>query len=162
MRVAARFCAIVAVAWSAWTATPTWADPVAQFDSEHHFVVVTFSNDPYRPASRAGTTGRRYSGDSYGIAQNAHDNAQRVASIYSLRQVASWPIKELGVHCVVYEIPDSRPVSDVLARLSKDPRIPLPHPLQQFHTLTSQSAPLSYNDPLFGLQNNLVSLGISA
>jgi subtilisin family serine protease len=168
MRVIARFCArvamsLTAVALYAWTATPTWADPAAaQFGSEHHFVVVTFSNDPYRPASHAGTTGRRYSGDSYGVAQSAHDNAQRVASIYSLRQVASWPIKELGVHCVVYEIPDSRSVSDVLSSLAKDPRITLAQPLQQFHTLTSAPAPVSYNDPLFSLQNNLVSLGISA
>jgi subtilisin family serine protease len=135
------------------------------FDPQHHFVVVTFSNQPYRPASRAGTTGRRYSGDSYGVAQRAHDQAQRIATVYSLRQVASWPIKELGVHCVVYEIPDSRTVSTVLAALSKDPRITLAQPLQEFHTLTGHTgepAAAPYNDPLYGLQTNLVSLGISA
>jgi subtilisin family serine protease len=125
-------------------------------------VVVTFANDPYRPTSRAGTTGRRYTGGSYGVAQGAHNNAQRVAADYSLRQVASWPIKELGVHCVVYEIPDSRPVAEVLAILTKDPRITLAQPLQEFHTLTGGAAPGTYNDPLYGLQTNLVALGIPA
>ena len=157
MRLVARFRAVAALvpmavaqtalvlaALGAGAAAPASADPaVSQFDSEHRFVVVTFSNDPYRPASHAGTTGRRYSGDSYGVAQRAHDNAQRVATAYSLHQVASWPIKELGVHCVVYEIPDSRTVSEVLSSLTKDPRITLAQPLQQFHTLTSPPTPVA-------------------
>lgn len=176
MLVLARFCALAALVSSAWALSalagaPASADTAANgadsgFDPQHNFVVVTFSNEPYRPASRAGTTGRRYSGDSYGVAQNAHDKARRIAAIYSLRQVAGWPIKELGVHCVVYEILDSRPVSAVLAALAKDPRITLAQPLQEFHTLTErtpgESGTAPYNDPLYGLQTNLVALGISA
>jgi subtilisin family serine protease len=46
--------------------------------------------------------------------------------------------------------------------LAKDPRITLAQPLQQFHTLTNSPAPGTYNDPLYGLQTNLVALGISA
>lgn len=163
MRLLARYCALAALALSAATSVPASADSSdGAFDPPHHFVVVTFSNDPYRPTSRAGTTGRRYTGESYGVAQSAHDNARRVASTYSLRQVASWPIKELGVHCVVYEIPDSRPVSEVLSVLAKDPRITLAQPLQEFHTLTSAPAAQAYNDPLYGLQTNLAALGIPA
>src|SRR3981189_1459848 len=118
---------------------PATADTAAsKLDTGHQFVVVTFANDPYRPAARAGSTGRRYAGSSYGLAQGARSNAQRVASTYSLRQVASWPIKELGVHCVVYEIPDARSIPEVLATLIRDPRITLAQPLQEFHTLTSE------------------------
>ncbi|MFL6599778.1 MAG: S8 family serine peptidase [Steroidobacteraceae bacterium] len=139
---------------------PATADTAAsKGDTGHQFVVVTFANDPYRPAPRAGTTGRRYAGGTYGLAQAAHNNAQRVAATYSLRQVVSWPIKALGVHCVVYEIPDSRSVAEVLTTLTKDPRVTLAQPLQEFHTLTSDTA---YNDPLYGLQTNLVALDISA
>jgi subtilisin family serine protease len=173
MRAFARCSALAAIALtaivlsasgqSARAAVPALADSSAsQFDSQHDFVVVTFSNNPYRPASHAGTTGRRYSGDSYGIGQNAHDQAQRVATVYALRQVASWPIKELSVHCVVYEIMDSRSVSEVLSALAKDPRVTLAEPLQQFHSLTSEPAAAAYNDPLFGLQTSLTSLGIPA
>jgi subtilisin family serine protease len=163
MRVFARFCALTAIVLAAWVSLPAWADSAhASFDSQHNFVVVTFRNELYRPASRAGTTSRRYTGDSYGVAQSAHDKARKVAAIYSLHEVASWPIKELGVHCVVYEILDARSVSEVLSALAKEPRITLAQPLQEFHTLTTGPAGGHYNDPLYGLQTNLVALDIAA
>ena len=166
MRLFARVSALAALVLSAWTSAPAIADTAATpFDAGHRFVVVTFANDPYRPTSRAGSTGRRYTGGTYGVAQGAHNNAQRIANTYSLKEVASWPIKELGVHCVVYEIPDVRSVTEVLATLAKDPRITLAQPLQQFHTLTgapARGAKTTYNDPLYGLQTNLVSLDIAA
>lgn len=156
-----RASALAALVLSAWTSAPASADTTPMFESGHHFVVVTFANDPHRPASRAGTTGRRYTGSTYGVAQGAHNNAQRVANTYSLKQVDSWPIKQLGVHCVVYEIMDGRTVEEVLAALIKDPKVTLAQPLQEFHTLTSPPAG-TYNDPLYGLQTNLVSLDIAA
>src|SRR5450756_2745285 len=174
MRALAHACALALLLLSVATSSPAKAQSAPGFDTGHHFIVVTFSNDPYRRASRAGTTGRRYTGDSYGVAQSAHDKAQRVAAAYSLRQVASWPIRELAVHCVVYEIPDSRSVAEVLTALTKDPRITLAQPLQQFHTLSNpqptmtspdntavnSKATTGYNDPLYGLQTNLAALGI--
>ena len=163
MRVFARTGALAALVLSGWISAPATADTAAsKFDTGHQFVVVTFANDPYRPASRAGSTGRHYAGGSYGLAQGALSNAQRVGATYSLRQVASWPIKELGVHCVVYEIPDSRSITEVLATLTRDPRVTLAQPLQEFHTLTSETAPATYNDPLYGLQTNLAAMDISA
>jgi subtilisin family serine protease len=163
MRVLARLGAITALVLSAWTSSSVLADTAPPpFEGDHHFVVVTFANDPYRPASPAGTTGRRYASSGYGVAQGAQSNARRIASAYSLKEIASWPIKALGVHCVVYQIPDARSVAEVLATLSKDPRVTLAQPLQEFRTLTSEPASAAYNDPLYGLQTNLVSLGISA
>jgi subtilisin family serine protease len=166
MRVSARVSAFAALVLSAWISAPATADTATTpFDTGDRFVVVTFANDPHRPAGRAGSTGRRYGGGTYGVAQAAHNNAQRIANTYSLKQVISWPIKALGVHCVVYQIPDARPVAEVLASLTKDPKITLAQPLQQFHTLTSvppQGAKPAYNDPLYGLQTNLVSLDIAA
>jgi subtilisin family serine protease len=156
-----RASALAALVLSAWIGAPAWADTAPAFDSGHHFVVVTFANDPFRPTTRAGTTGRRYTGGTYGVAQGAHNNAQRIANTYSLKLVDSWPIKQLGVHCVVYEIPDNRSVAEVLAALAKDPKITLAEPLQEFHTLTSPQTP-AYNDPLYGLQTNLLSLDIAA
>jgi len=162
MSVLARVSALAALILSVWMGAPASAQTAATtFDNGHHFVVVTFANDPFRPSSAAGSTGRRYAGGTYGVAQRAHNNAQRVADTYSLKQVASWPIKQLSVHCVVYEIPDDRPVAEVLAALSKDPKITLAQPLQQFHTLTGALS-TAYNDPLYGLQTNLVSLDIAA
>jgi subtilisin family serine protease len=165
MRGAAHAFALTLLAVGCISASLAAPPPLAFTTSEppHPLIVVTFSNEPRQAAAPAGSTVRRYTGDGYSVAQTAHQKAQRVASTYSLRPMASWPIRALAVHCVVYEIPDGRSVAGVLAALSKDPRITLAQPLQQFHTLTNaQAAAGKYDDPLYDLQTNLISLGIAA
>lgn len=135
-----------------------------QSESQHPRVVVTFSNEPRQAPGPAGTTGRRYAGDGYLLAQSAHRQAKRVAARYSLREVASWPIKTLAVHCVVFEIPDDRSIAVVLAALSKDSSVTLAEPLAEFHTLSDAKPPgaPAYNDPLYDLQTSLTALDIAA
>jgi subtilisin family serine protease len=138
------------------------APPIAPPPAQPPRIVVAFANEPHTTPGPAGTTGSHYGGDGYRVAQNAQQQARRVAAAYSLRQVASWPIKALSMHCVVYEITDGRPVSEVLAALSKDTRVVLAQPLQEFHTLSnSPAAGTPYNDPLYDLQTNLLTLGIA-
>src|SRR5258708_4224847 len=124
-------------------------------------IVVGFANEPYTAPAPAGTTGSRYGGDGYRITQSAQQQARRVASAYALHEVASWPIRALSMHCVVYEITDGRSVPEVLAALSKDARVVLAQPLQEFHTLSDAHAAAPYNDPLYDLQTNLLTLGIA-
>ncbi len=107
-----------------------------QLEPQHPRILVTFSNQQRGLPGPAGTTGLRYNGDGYLIAQSAHQTALRVAATYSLRLVATWPIKQLAAYCVVYEILDARSASDVLRALAKDSRVVLAQPLQQFHTLS--------------------------
>ena len=125
-------------------------------------IVVAFANEQHAAPGPAGTTGSRYDGQGYRVSQSAQQQVRRVANAYSLRQIVSWPIRALSMHCVVFEITDGRPVADVLAALARDPRVVLAQPLQQFHTLTdSQPAGVPYNDPLYDLQTNLTALGIA-
>lgn len=126
-------------------------------------IVVAFANPAHAAPAPAGTTGARYGGEGYGVAQNAQRQAQRVAQAYALRAVTSWPIEALSMHCVVYEITDGRPVAEVLAALARDSRVVLAQPLQEFHTLTAAAPPAgtSYNDPLYDLQSNLTALGVA-
>ncbi len=140
-------------------------------ESTHPRIVVTFANEPLPPLRPAGSTGRSYSGATYGLAQRAQQEARRISARYALHEVASWPIKTLAVHCVVYEIPDARSVTTLLQTLSRDPRVGIVQALQEFHTLTAAVKPAAgaaagpqdpYNDPLYGLQSNLVELGIAA
>jgi subtilisin family serine protease len=142
------------------------AEPVASASTTHARVVVTFANVPRQSPGLAGSTGRHYTGDGYLLAQSAHTDAKRVAAKYSLREVANWPIRSLAIHCVVYEIPDDRPVTEVLAQLQKDSTVALAEPLSEFHTLSdpkppAAAAPSPYNDPLYDLQTNLPALGIA-
>jgi subtilisin family serine protease len=144
------------VAPAARAAPPADAPPVQPLR-----IVVAFANEPHTAPGPAGTTGSHYGGDGYGVGQSAQQQAHRVALAYSLREVANWPIKALSMHCVVYEITDGRPVLEVLAALSKDSRVVLAQPLHEFHTLTGAAPPAArYNDPLYDLQTNLVTLGI--
>jgi subtilisin family serine protease len=129
-------------------------------------IVVAFANQPQAAPGPAGTTGRRYAGDGYRVGQQARLEARRVAARYALRELASWPIRSLSMHCVVYEIADGRPAAEVLAALSHDPVVVLAEPLNEFHTLSaspeSGAAAPPYDDPLYGLQTNLRALGVPA
>jgi len=123
-------------------------------------IVVAFANQPSSGPAPAGSTGRRYTGSGYRVSQGAEQLSRSVASEYALREVASWPIRELALHCVVYEITSGRPAAEVLAALARDPRVALAQPLHEFHTLSGPPAAPLYNDPLVDLQTNLPALGI--
>ena len=136
-------------------------------------IVVAFANQPQPLGTAAGSTGTRYTGGGYTVAQSAQREARRIASEYALREVVSWPIQVLSMHCVVFEIKSDRPAAEVLAALAHDPRVALAQPLQEFHTLTdagtdagtasdaASDAAATYNDPLYDLQANLTALGIA-
>jgi len=124
-------------------------------------IVVAFANAPLGSPAPAGTTGTRYGGDGYRLAQAAQRQARRVADAYSLRELTSWPIEALSMHCVVYEVPAGRNVGELLLQLQQDARVVLAEPLQEFHTLSSAAA-AAYNDPLYDMQVNLGPLGIAA
>jgi len=171
MRAIVHACLLSLVIVGAGVESSIAAAPVAsastQSETRHARVVVTFANEPRQSPGPAGSTGRRYTGDGYLLAQSAHTQAKRVAAKYALREIANWPIRSLAIHCVVYEIPDDRTVAAVLAALSKDSNVALAEPLSEFHTLsdakpTTVPAPASYNDPLYDLQTNLPALGIAA
>jgi len=123
-------------------------------------IVVAFANQPSSGPAPAGSTGRRYTGNGYRVSQSAEQLSRSVASEYALREVANWPIRELAMHCVVYEITNGRPAVEVLAALAHDPRVALAQPLHEFHTLSGPPAGSPYNDPLYDLQANLPALGI--
>lgn len=145
--------------------TPVAAAAVPASQAIRPRIVVAFANAPGSTPAPAGSTGHRYSGDGYRVSQTAATSAHRVASEYALRELASWPIRELAMHCVVFEIESGRPEHEVLAALAHDPRVMLAEPLQEFHTLTApQSGPPQsgppYNDPLYDLQTSLQALGV--
>jgi subtilisin family serine protease len=126
-------------------------------------IVVGFANPAYTPPSAPGATGTRYGGDGYRVSQGAQQQVRGVAATYALREVVSWPIRALALHCVVFEVTDGRPLTEVLAALAKDRRVRLAQPMNEFRTLSADAAPAAapYNDPLYDLQTNLTALDIA-
>jgi subtilisin family serine protease len=160
-----------AAAWLALVAGAALAAPPAvPAGASLPRIIVAFTNEPHTAPGAAGATGSRYAGGGYRVAQAAEQQARSVARAYALREVDSWPIQVLSMHCVMFEITNGRPVPEVLAALSKDARVRLAQPLQEFHTLTDATAAAPardaaaaapYNDPLYDLQSNLLTLGIA-
>jgi hypothetical protein len=124
-------------------------------------IVLTFANTPLDAPAPAGATTPRYGGGGYQLGQSAYALARSVARQYGLKEVTSWPIRQLAVHCVVYEVRDGQDVQDLLARLARDARVTMAEPLQEFHTLAGPQEAPPYNDPLYDLQTNLAELDIA-
>jgi subtilisin family serine protease len=153
--------------WLLMAAGPVLAAAPVDASAPLPRIVVAFANEPLAAPGPAGTTGSRYAGTGYRVGQSAQRQARSVASAYSLREVTSWPIQVLSMHCVVFEIANGRPLTEVLAELAKDSRVVLAQPLQEFRTLTTEgaaapsAAATPYNDPLYDLQTNMTALGIA-
>lgn len=79
----------------------------------------------------------------------------QLADDYGLEKLAEWPMTEVGVHCVVYRIPDKSALSTVMESLSKDDRVEIVQNMNVFKTKAD-----NYNDPYFKLQTNLQQMQI--
>ncbi len=77
-----------------------------------------------------------------------------LAREHRLEKSVEWPIRELGVHCVVYTAHDERELPHLLAELAQDARVSAVQPLNTFRVLSS--------DPYRPLQSNLTSLSVTA
>jgi hypothetical protein len=121
------------------------------------FVVVTLRNQPGPMVPRAGSTARAYQApSSYAVAPATRANAKAVAAAHGLREVSAWPIGLLGIHCIVFELPQNADRSRMLESLRRDGRVESAQPLQSFSTLGSAS-----NDPYRGLQRNLDVMNVA-
>ncbi|MET0534308.1 MAG: S8 family serine peptidase [Steroidobacter sp.] len=120
------------------------------------FVVITLKNTDTMPSPRAGSSPREYgSSMQYAVAPRTRAAARELAEYYRLKPVREWPIAQLRIHCIVYQINVGESQSDVLRRLRSDTRVESAQPLNSFGTLGT-----SYNDPYAGLQRNLSAMGV--
>jgi subtilisin family serine protease len=132
--------------------------PASIRDRPGSFVVITVRNDGASAPARAGSTMRGYDGAArYSVSSQARSALESVASSYRLREVSSWPIVELGIHCAAFEVPPGETVSALLPRLKQDRRVESAQPLNVFATHTT-----SYDDPYQALQENLVTMNVAA
>lgn len=88
--------------------------------------------------------------------------ARQLAERYHIQFVAQWPVTELGVSCVVYQVPETLPLQEVMTSLQHDPDVSLVEPMHSFEVLSSQqSMDKPHNDPYLKLQAGFQSLGIN-
>ena len=147
---------------AACASLPTQTDeplPLAARVHPESFVIVTVRNDSGPIVPRAGSTMRGYDGTTarYGAGSSARGAVEALANTHRLKEVSSWPIPQLGIHCVVFEVPRDQTARTVLDRLKHDARVESAQPLQSFATQSS-----GYNDPYQDLQGSLATMGVIA
>lgn len=85
----------------------------------------------------------------------------QLAERHQLHWVAQWPVTELGVSCVVYEVPETIALQDVITALEKEQTVSLVQKMHSFEVLGDQQLTVkSYSDPYLQLQTGFQSLGI--
>lgn len=82
--------------------------------------------------------------------------SDNIAADHHLTKLTEWPMTELGMHCVVYQISASEKLSEKLQLLAHDTRVEI---VQRMHYFKTQSH--HYNDPYFKLQANLQEMQIA-
>ncbi|MET0548629.1 MAG: S8 family serine peptidase [Xanthomonas sp.] len=139
-------------------------DPSPTLDSQRQ-IVLAVANPMAAPSRHAGSNLLGYaSARYYGAGTQAVATLDALNKRYGLRQVAGWPIKALGLYCVVLEPAPGSDREALLAQLAKDERVALSQPLQDFGTYSADSQataapaqPLRYNDPYVDMQRGFAA-----
>lgn len=120
-----------------------------------HLLLIGFPDQSInRVQSATSTSYRRRGGyQSSGWSQRI---TQQIAYDYQIQKLTEWPMSEVGVHCVVYQVPAGASVAETMQRLSQDKRVSIVQNMHLFNTKAHQ-----YNDPYYKLQANLQQMQIS-
>ncbi len=130
--------------------------PPEALSSPQRYVVVTIRNNVAATALGVASTPRGYNNIApYPAGRQARGHAQALAGRYRLQPVAAWPIAVLGVHCLVYRIPEAADRDRLLGELHRDSRVESAQALEIFKTRGD-----GYNDTYAGLQHNLDELAV--
>ncbi|MBO1255944.1 S8 family serine peptidase [Alteromonas sp. 5E99-2] len=125
-----KFCFIVVISMvgqSCATSSKVKQNSVALESLNHPMLVVI--DDPRSERDRRGLGGVLYgSAGSYEDAPVLARVTNEIASDYQLIVASQWPLKSLGVHCFVIEMP----TADVLSKLEQDERIKWVQPFNEY------------------------------
>lgn len=122
------------------------------------YIVLAVDNPQQALPRRAGTSLSAYAAPApYGVGAQAAGTLAAIRREHGLTEVTAWPIRALGVQCVVYALPAGALREPLLQRLASDPRVRLVQPLQDFSPLGQPPADADagaarYNDPYVDLQ----------
>ncbi|MHA6203618.1 S8 family serine peptidase [Dyella soli] len=130
---------------------------VASMDGQRD-IVLAVANPLEPPATHAGSSLLGYaSSGNYGAGQRATATLAELKQSYGLREITGWPIKALGLYCVVLEPPAGMTREALLDVLNKDRRVQLAQPLQDYAVYSeAPQAAHQYNDPYVNLQRGFV------
>lgn len=129
------------------------------------YIIVAVPNPLEHVPGRAGTSLSSYGAPPrYTMGNRAARTVQAIAVDYGLREVTAWPIPPMNAHCVVFEISATASRDALLHALSRDARVQLAQPLQDFSVNASpepETSAVAYNDPYMPLQQGFVDMQVA-
>ncbi|MDJ0712469.1 MAG: S8 family serine peptidase, partial [Woeseiaceae bacterium] len=132
-----------------------WQPATAEDSTQRILVVFASESSAYRssgfqPAYRARKR--------YALPPVVRRNAHNVASEFNLVEIDGWPLKSLSAYCYVFEV-SSGDLTDVIARLTSDPRVEVAQPLHTFVTQTTVAT--AYDDTYADMQHSLNAIELA-
>ena len=110
------------------TAFNTIGDPAG----EERRLLVTFADRSITRVVNGNTQDAYQLHGNYGNSGWSERQAQMLAKQYQIDFIAQWPVTELGVSCVVFEVPKSLSTAEVIESLKKDAHIQLVQPMHYY------------------------------
>jgi hypothetical protein len=111
-------------------------------------VLVIFTDDEAGHPLPAGSK-RGYRGDAqWPVSLHARADAHHLGRTHGLRELHAWPIPQLALFCVVFQVPETLSRQELISRLDGDPRVERAQAVNEFQGMLSGP----YDDPLFDAQ----------
>ncbi len=155
------FLALVVVtctACGALSPRPGPSNVAASYGAEgnERLILVTLADDGFRRVEALGPGTSAYRSRGLYVASPAVRRiADHLEDAHRLRRVSQWPIRTLGVVCIVYDVRSDRPMEEILAHVANDQRVESVQAMNTFRSLTSR-----YNDPYLSLQHGIEEMQI--
>lgn len=124
-------------------------DTVLNIDNADHLLLVGIPDQTInRPLGASPSSYRRRSHyQSSGWSQRV---SQQIAEDYHIEKLTEWPMTEIGIHCIVYQVSQNASVTDTIKQLSQNTDISIVQNMHLFKTKAHAN-----NDPYFKLQANM-------
>lgn len=121
-------------------------------------IVLAVANPLEPPATNAGSSLLGYTTSRYyGAGQRAASTLAALKQSYGLHEITGWPVKALGLYCVVFEPPAGMSRKALLKALAEDDRVQLAQPLHDYAVYAQLPVTAhQYNDPYVNLQHGFV------
>jgi hypothetical protein len=129
--------------------------PSGTADAEVREILVTFVDRGLTRTPNAAPGLYRQRSSDYQATTWSRSISAAIARDYALETITQWPIRALGVHCVVYGVSDTQSLDELIEQLVKDSRVQAVQRMNTFYTMSS-------DDPYRPLQTSLSAMGIEA
>ncbi len=102
-------------------------------------VLVTFDENAFEARRISNGSPRTYYSGDWAVSARVSQQIGRVGKRYGLHRLDAWPIKSLGVQCVLFAVPNDRDLDQLLVQIAAEPGVDAAQRLNEFDALAEPS-----------------------